>query len=213
MEKCATRYGIRRVPKIGLAGGILVKDIDLQDGVSPLSWRWEDQLRCSFEIVGDSLLVVNWMNGDFRIYEEKVAAVLNAAMEKVHFIVCSGWATFRNVTAPPARHVRRKWNTRADSLANDLVQKRIISYVSPVSTYELLSYNCWRITFDGASKGNPGPAAAAWILWGLSKSGWIEVQHGGSYFENTTSVMAESWACSLGVEALMRVFQRRAHRI
>ena len=117
------------------------------------------------------------------------------------------------MTAPPARHVRRKWNTRADSLANDLVQKRIISYVSPVSTYELLSYNCWRITFDGASKGNPGPAAAAWILWGLSKSGWIEVQHGGSYFENTTSVMAESWACSLGVEALMRVFQRRAHRI
>ena len=134
-------------------------------------------------------------------------------MEKVHFIVCSGWATFQNVTAPPAIHARRKWNTRADSLANDIVQKRIPHYVSPVSIYELLSYNCWRITFDGASKGNPGPAAGAWILWGLSKSGWIEVQHGGSYLENTTSVMAGSWACSLGVEALMRVFQRRAHRI
>ena len=62
VENCATRYGIRRVPKIGVAGEIPVKDIELQDGVSPLSLRWEDQFRCSFEIVGDSLLVVNWMN-------------------------------------------------------------------------------------------------------------------------------------------------------
>ena len=115
--------------------------------------------------------------------------------------------------ALPGESLSRTLTTRADFLANDFVQKRISHYVSPVSIYELLSYNCWRITFDGASKGNPGPAAGAWILWGLSKSGWIEVQHGGSYLGNTTSVMAESWACSLGVEALMRVFQRRAHRI
>ena len=95
VENCATRYGIRRVPKICDVGGIFVKDIDLQEGESPLSLRCEDQLRCSFEIVGDSLLVVNWMNGEFRIYEEKVAIILNAAMEKVHFMVCSGWATFQ----------------------------------------------------------------------------------------------------------------------
>ena len=115
------------------------------------------------------------------------------------------------MTAPPARHVRRRWNTRADSLANEIVQNLTPKYVSPASIYELLSYKCWRITFDGASKCNPGPAAGAWILWGLDRCGWVEVQHGGSYLGNATSVIAECWACSLAIDALMRVFQRRAH--
>ena len=154
---------------------------------------------------------MNWINGDCRIYEDQVAQVLQVAIDKIHFIVSAGWATFRNVIALPARHIRRRWNTRADSLANEIVHKMAPKYVSSVSIFELLSYKCWRITFDGASKGIPGPAAGAWILWGLGRSGWVEVQHGGSYLGNTTSVMAECWACSLAIDALLRVFQRRAH--
>ena len=117
VENCATRYCIRRVPKTGRDGGKFDKQIDVHEIDSPLSLRWDVQSRCSFEIVGDSLLV-NLINGDFHIYDDQVAQLLKAAIDKIHFIVSAGWATFRNVTAPPARHVRRIWNTRADSLAN-----------------------------------------------------------------------------------------------
>lgn len=65
------------------------------------------------------------------------------------------------------------------------------------------------MAIGGASKGNPGPAAAGWVLWGRGDNGWTRVQSGGFFLGARTSMYAEAKACLLGVEALVRLMERK----
>ena len=64
--------------------------------------------------------------------------------------------------------------------------------VEVCSTFMLNSFQHWRLTLDGASKGNPGPAGAGWVIWGRGVNGWMQVQSGGAFLESRTSMYAEA---------------------
>ena len=67
----------------------------------------------------------------------------------------------------PLRHVYREYNSDADSLANQVVDQGD-AHGFPVWMPHLLIADTPKllfITFDGASRGNPGVGASAAILW------------------------------------------------
>ena len=124
--------------------------------------RWGAGSMARMEIIGDSELVVNWLNVDYEIRNSEITQQLGRTMLKIHESVLQGHCTFRTSTARPARHVKRAWNTLADTVANAFVTEDQ-PLTHSCSTFQLVHCERFRLCFDGASKGNLGPSAAGWI--------------------------------------------------
>ena len=171
---------------------------------------WGQDVGPRIELVGDSSLVVDWINGAAQVKSQQVAKWITGAVRTIHDLVSSGVATFRNLLALPARHVKRKWNTIADQLANDVLDGKY-SPTLPCSTYALAQFRHFRLLFDGASRGNPGPSSAGWAVLGRTgtHAPWVTLHQGANKLGYTTSVQAECQACSLGLSALQRLLMRR----
>ena len=83
---------------------ILRSDIDA--GIDPGdSMAWMHGSVDRFEIVGDSELVVGWLNGDYAIRDGNVRELLRPAMVEIHSLLITRTATFRAASASLARHV------------------------------------------------------------------------------------------------------------
>ena len=142
---------------------LLARKVAKDPGLNPEERiRWGAGSMARMEIIGDSELVVNWLNGDYEIRNPEITQQLGHTMLKIHESVLQGHCTFRTSTARPARHVKRAWNTLADTVANAFVTEDQ-PFTHSCSTFQLVQCERFRLCFDGASKGNLGPSAAGWI--------------------------------------------------
>ena len=136
------------------------------------AWSQDAQIRG--EVVGDSLTVVNWVNGDWSAkgesFGEAVAALRRRVVE-----VFAGAATPATNEASPLRHVFRELNQKADRLAalgRGGLHKRVVSeQVWAWWQHRRLSKQGghFRVWFDGSADG--GAAGAGW---------WAEVKEQGN---------------------------------
>lgn len=125
-----------------------------------LPWEAVADDRFRIEILGDSLLVVNWMRGVWRAnckhFATKVAACIRT-LERLH---CSSGLEPRSVSADIHRHIFRELNVEADALANEAHSKGTQSWQSN----GLRRCRFYRAFFDGSKRG--ASTTGAWILYG-----------------------------------------------
>jgi len=159
VDFCVEKYAAARLQR--LACGELHCEVATEDGdVEPgLSCAWElDAQLPRFEIVGDSDLLVNWVNGDYAKRSGGAQELVQEAMKDIHLIVSKGLGAFRTKIAPPMRHVRRRWNQEAAQEANKFISEPNAQGMMPHGS-EIALYSHLRVTFDGASR--KGERAAA----------------------------------------------------
>lgn len=90
---------------------------DLCVGAPLFDWEVNHNNRCRVELCGDSLLVVNWSQGIWPVHNPLFVPVIENAMRNMEQWSATG-ITARFAWAPMVRHVPRRFNTFADSLAN-----------------------------------------------------------------------------------------------
>ena len=114
-------------------------------------------------IIGDSELCINWLNGA-AVVEDLHGSSIAILQEKLAHLLRQGCCRPPSLWLDPARHVYRSYNKDADKLANDMVDGNDarLSYCD----LAVLPYNRYfAITFDGASRDNPGKGSSAAIAW------------------------------------------------
>ena len=109
----------------------------------PVEWSWADRRMPRIEIMGDSSLIINWLNGlwkcKYRVYAQRLR-ILHDTLERMarkYFVAP------RQDYCEWSRHIYRELNGEADILAG---RHRF--------TYQDLcrdtSFNCFRLFFDGS---------------------------------------------------------------
>ena len=180
----------------------------------PWNVAWPSDSHRRLEILGDSKVVVNWMNGEWEVKgSEHTLHVRNVIDQFVRWYL-GGIFRPRNDESCWCRHVFRESNKTADTHANWLLDK---GDSNPGAQWKRRDY-CEKLklakhvvlSFDGARRGN-GNGAAAWILWIRNLKGEFErIAHGGKLLRNTTAMEAEREALRLGVENLTILFPAEA---
>ena len=200
---CSAKYKFRILKKDKMekfeavkedAGALALPDPDPGDR---LEWGLSIG-RPRFEIVGDSMIVTNWANGDARMQNEADKLGMYKTLEMLYRAVASGMLALRSRLALLARHVPRRFNTRADTMANEALAAGELLQRGPA--YDLLSPGVlavagdtsFRLMYDGASRGNPGQAATGWCILASRGGGrWEVAISGGKAMGVATSMAAE----------------------
>jgi ribonuclease HI len=166
----------------------------------------------SLRVCGDSTLVVNQVNGTWRVHQEHLQGLSEESRRLCHALMRE-----HGVYPPGGRgffleQFRRVHNKAADVLANTAMDTRTHaqSWMTPISTSASSDY---MLTFDGGARGNPGPAGCGAVLSLCSSSGDVgEVVWSGYEFvgECETNNVAEHRGLLLGLRAAAIVAQRRA---
>ena len=162
------------------------------------------------EILGDSKVVIHWMNGDWEVKgNEHTTHVRDVIDQFVRWYLCGTFRP-RNDEGCWCRHVFRESNKAADTHTNWLMDNGDSGLGAQWKrrdyTEKLKSAKHVVLSFDGARRGS-GNGAAAWILWIRNIYGEFErISHGGKVLKDTTAMTAEREALRMGVEHLMTLF-------
>ena len=112
-----------------------------------------------FEIVGDSLLVINWINWLWRCKYEVYGERLAQAHRILEELITKCCFYPRHASADWAKHTYRELNQEADELAG-----------RHECTYKLHLRDChfsrFRLFFDGSHRSDP--SGGGWLLYGSS---------------------------------------------
>ena len=181
-----------------------------RDYRNPWNVAWPSDSHRRLEILGDSKVVINWMNGDWDVKgNEHTAHVRDVFHQFVRWYL-SGTFRPRNDEGLWRRHVFRESNNAADTHANWLMDNGDSGHGAQWKRRDhlekLKAAKHVVLSFDGARRGN-GDGAAAWILWIRNMNGEFErISHGGKVLKDTTAMTAEREALRMGVEHLMTLF-------
>ena len=120
---------------------------------------WTADAKGRLEICGDSSVVINWLNGLWRVkflpYERCVAK----AHQHLHVLSSVFETKPRSDTSDFCRHIFRELNTMADRLANKYRNEwMLLPYTAPAK--------CIRVFFDGSRRKNK--AAYGWVVCAFS---------------------------------------------
>jgi len=114
-------------------------------------WPWQhlNGRARRLEFVGDSMLVVNWFNGVWPIRKDAYRSLMERNMNLIYEVSCHHNLQPRCRHAPWARHVKRRWNKRADELATLGKGMGLDTCSVQVWTFELAEVKFLRGFWDG----------------------------------------------------------------
>ena len=131
--------------------------------VSWIPQDWGDNGRRRLEIVGDSMLIISWINGTwkcrYRIYDARVN-LMHTLLERG---ACSHNLRPRHRTADWARHIFRELNGYADVLANRHSYTSWFNGAPP-------EHSRFRLFFDGSVTNVA--AGGGWALYGTNSAAY-----------------------------------------
>ena len=159
------------------------------------------------EIVGDSLLVVQWCRGAWQLKEAQYVPLHQECVELMSSLQNRKLCAPRNSTAWWIRHVYREMNVRADLLAKTCLQSREQLHWSVTCSRPLAV----TVYFDGGHK--DGQGSSAWTLAvahtvdANNALQWQTVAEASVYHTSATSVYSEMVACYQAVHALASFLQ------
>jgi len=120
----------------------------------PVAWCGGED--CRVEVLGDSMLVVNWLNGIWRCRYHYYNNRLRLGHHMIQQMSTEVGARPRQDAADWGRHIYRELNVEADKLANQHRHEQTV-----LSTAKL--YKRFRLFFDGGVTANA--AGGGWILY------------------------------------------------
>ena len=181
-----------------------------RDDSNPWNLAWPSDSHRRLENLGDSKVVINWMNGDWEVKGNEHTTHVRDVIDQCVRWYLSGTFRPRNDECCWCKHVFRESNKAADTHANWLMNN---GDSSPGAQWKRRDYSEKLkaakhvvLSFDGARRGS-GDGAAAWILWIRKMKGEFErISHGGKVLKDTTAMTAEREALRMGVEHLMTLF-------
>ena len=169
-------------------------------------WRPLSSEFTAAEVVGDSQLVLNWMNGyaavDSHAYVERVATLVNEVAQAWSF----GTIVPRIASSDWWRHIYRELNTKADALANRAMDRR----ESTASACLMMPSKPKRLCawFDGGVR-DSSLSSCGWLLeasWSepSEASSWTVVAYASLLLPSgTTTVDAELTGCEQATAAML----------
>lgn len=89
---------------------------------------WGSRLHRRVEIVGDSSLVVSWVNRQAAVVDAVANALVESFLGCIRLSAFDGLFLFRADIANPARHVNREFNVEADARANAFIDGESAAY-------------------------------------------------------------------------------------
>ena len=207
VESAYKRLGLKKAPEAREAGEAHERAGGLSGSkareVAEVTVHWAaatvaDATRV--EIVGDSLLVVNWLNAFWRTYLDRYRQVVAGVQDTLYKNLACGVLAPRNRTADILRHVYREHNTWADRLANLALDGVDVCSVVQWSVKPVRL----RLAFDGAKR-KCGRSASAWVLWGAGGDRRWTVVAEVAFCQDppVTITEAELQACTEGVAAVI----------
>jgi ribonuclease HI len=165
----------------------------------PLEWSPANSDGCRLEVVGDSNLIINWLNGiwrcKYRTYDQRVS-LLHDAIERM-FVAYS--VLPRQDHCDLGRHIYRELNPEADALAG----RHSFSYNRLCHD---VSFRFYRLFFDGSCNQARSSGGGGWVLYGArriiddSPEEWTKIAElSFPLFAGCTVTVAELEACLWGV--------------
>ena len=181
-----------------------------RDDSNPWNVAWPSDSHRRLEILGNSKVVINWMNGDSKVKGNEHSPHVRDVNDQFVRWYLGGIFRPRNDESCWCRYVFRESNKAADTHANWLTDN---GDSHPGAQWKRRDYREKLkaakhvvLSFDGARRGI-GDGAAAWILWIRNMNGEFErISHSGKVLKDTTAMNAEREALRLGVEHLMTLF-------
>ena len=177
----------------------------------PWNVSWPSYNHRRLEILRDSKVVINWMNGNLEVKgHEHNTHVRNITDQFVKWYLSGTFRPRNDDESCWCRHIFHESNKAADAHANWLMDN---GDSNPGAQWTRRNYmgklkdsKHFILSFDGARRSN-GNGAAAWVLWIRNKNGEFErISHGGKVLMNTTAMTAEREALTMRVEYLATLF-------
>ena len=175
------------------------------------TFPWPSDSHRRLEVLGDSKVVINWMNGDWEVKGQEHEMHVRGIIDQFVRWYLGGIFRPRNDDGSSwCRHIYRESNKAADTHANWLMDN---CDSNPGAQWKRRNYSEKLksarhvvLSFDGARRGS-GIGAAAWILWIRNMNGEFErIAHGGKLLDDTTAMASEREALRMGVENLAALF-------
>jgi len=153
-----------------------------------------------FEIVGDSNLLINWMNGNWRckynVYDQRLAMLHALVQNLITRCFMRPWSDH----ADWGRHVYRELNQEADLLAGKHFHKYTLHTLDT-------TFMCFRLFFDGSCAATG--AGCGWVVYGASAvvsdspADWTRIADlSFALCRGATVILAELESCLWGVAYL-----------
>ena len=165
---------------------------------------WVQSAGSRVEILGDSLLVVSWLNGLWRCKYRLYNARVRMARHSLQQLQEESGVRPRTDTADWGRHIYRELNTEADILANRHEDSRHMET-------NLQDFKCYRLFFDGSV--TKTKAGGGWVLYGAtqvaqdSQEEWNRIAAVSFPMPpNSTITACELEACLWGVSFIASLF-------
>ena len=185
-----------------------------RDDSNPWNVAWPSDSHRRLEILGDSKVVINWMNGDWEVKGNEHNSHVRDVIDQFVRWYLGGIFRPRNDEGCWCRHVFQESNKAADTHANWLMDN---GDSNPGAQWKRRDYSEKLksakhvvLSLDGARRGS-GNGAAAWILWIRNMNGEFErISRGGKVLKDLAAMTAEREALRMGVEHLMTLFPAEA---
>ena len=166
------------------------------------------------EILGDSEVVINWMNGAWEVKGEGHTVPVRGVVDQLVRWYLGGTFRPRTDETDWCRHIFREQNEAADTHANWLMDNGDsgpgAQWEAPDLHEKLQKTRHILMSFDGARR-ESGLGAAAWILWLRDETGSFEkISYGGRVLRNTSAMTAEREALRMGIERFDSLFPTKA---
>ena len=147
-----------------------------RDDSNPWNVAWSSGSHRRLEILGDSKVVINWMN-DWEVKGNEHTSHVRDVIDQFVRWYLGGTFRPRKDEGCLCRHVFRESNKAADTHANWLMDNGDSGYRAQWKRRDyqdkLGAAKHVIFSFDGARRGN-GVGAAAWILWIRNMNGEFE---------------------------------------
>ncbi|CAE8583211.1 unnamed protein product [Polarella glacialis] len=153
----------------------------------------------------DSEVVVHWINGEWRVSEPGCTTLVSQVQDHLAMLQLQGVIMPWSLCGAFLRAIPREANVEADALANAALDLGLgsVSWFSVPSDFADIVLHS-----DGASRGNPGPAACAAIISAWADGQWCRAASGSRVLEPTTNTVAELEGSALAFEMLASLLSR-----
>ncbi len=130
------------------------------------------------QIAGDSMLIVNWLNGCWKVYSKQYRERVAKLQDELEKLPAAKKVTAANLGENFAMHVYREGNVDADVLTHVARYSGFYSWVD-LCKIQNQKNSALRGNFDGGrcEKG----AGAGWILWGATSLEEGDFAHLGAF--------------------------------